>query len=113
VSQFIYCYVECQYGECRYAECCGAPKKAPLFGLNLAGKSLTKGQYYKAFYGRNLRIFVISYSVCPWQAFPALQLWPGAYPRVEHLKQSNLLQKLIDCGRKKFYNVGPKAEVFI
>ncbi len=27
--------------------------------------------YYKTFYGRNLRIFVISQSVCPWQAFPA------------------------------------------
>ncbi len=32
----------------------------------------TKGQCYKAFYGRNLQIFVISWSVCPWQAFPAL-----------------------------------------
>ncbi len=28
--------------------------------------------YYKTFYGRILRIFVISCSVCPWQAFPAL-----------------------------------------
>ncbi len=27
--------------------------------------------YYKTFYVRNLRIFVMSYSVCPWQAFPA------------------------------------------
>jgi hypothetical protein len=30
-----------------------------------------KGQSYKTFYGCNLRIFVISWSVCPWQAFPA------------------------------------------
>jgi hypothetical protein len=29
------------------------------------------GQRYKTFSGRNLRIFVISQSVCPWQAFPA------------------------------------------
>jgi len=29
------------------------------------------GQCYKTFYGRKLRIFVISQSVCPWQAFPA------------------------------------------
>ncbi len=29
------------------------------------------GLYYKTFYGRNLQIFVMSYSVCPWQAFPA------------------------------------------
>jgi len=31
----------------------------------------TWGLYYKTFYGRNLHIFVISQSVCPWQAFPA------------------------------------------
>ncbi len=29
------------------------------------------GRYYKTFYGRKLRIFVISQSVCPSQAFPA------------------------------------------
>ncbi len=29
------------------------------------------GLYYKTFYGINLQIFVISYSVCPRQAFPA------------------------------------------
>ncbi len=28
-------------------------------------------QCYNTFYGRNLRMLVISYSVCPWQAFPA------------------------------------------
>jgi hypothetical protein len=27
-----------------------------------------RGQSYKTFYDRNLRIFVISLSVCPWQA---------------------------------------------
>jgi hypothetical protein len=31
---------------------------------------MTKGLYYKTFYGRNLQIFVISSSVCPWQAYP-------------------------------------------
>ncbi len=31
----------------------------------------TWGQYYKSYNGRNLRIFVISQIVCPWQAFPA------------------------------------------
>ncbi len=30
-----------------------------------------RGLYYKTFFGRNLKIFTISYSVCPWQAFPA------------------------------------------
>jgi len=28
-------------------------------------------QSYKTFYGRNLRMFAIIQSVCPWQAFPA------------------------------------------
>ncbi len=28
------------------------------------------GQCYKAFYGRKLQIFVISLSVCSWQALP-------------------------------------------
>jgi hypothetical protein len=32
----------------------------------------TRAQCYKTFYVCNLRIFAISYSVCPWQAFPAL-----------------------------------------
>ncbi len=39
-------------------------------------KQLTDGlmawtQCYETFYGHNLRIFVISYNVCPWQAFLA------------------------------------------
>jgi hypothetical protein len=38
---------------------------------NLSFFSLNWGLYYKTFYGHNLQIFVISWSVCPWQAFPA------------------------------------------
>ncbi len=35
----------------------------------------SRGQCYKAFYGRKLRILVISSSVCPWQTFqPSLIL---------------------------------------
>jgi hypothetical protein len=30
----------------------------------------SRGQSYKTFYGRNLRILIISWSVCLWQAFP-------------------------------------------
>ncbi len=30
------------------------------------------GLYYKTYYRRNLQILVISHSVRPWQAFPAL-----------------------------------------
>jgi hypothetical protein len=49
----------------------------------------TGAQCFKTFYGRNLQMFIISWSVCPWQAVSAWQmLWvrPGAYPRVKHLK---------------------------
>jgi hypothetical protein len=35
-------------------------------------KNVTRAQCYKTFYVRALRIFVLSYSVCPWEAFPAL-----------------------------------------
>jgi hypothetical protein len=31
----------------------------------------TRGLYHKTYYGRNLQISVISWCVCPWQAFPA------------------------------------------
>ncbi len=29
------------------------------------------GQCYKTFYGRKLQLFIINWSICPWQAFPA------------------------------------------
>ncbi len=32
---------------------------------------LSRGQCYKTFYDRNLRLFVISWSICRWQTFPA------------------------------------------
>jgi len=31
----------------------------------------SRRQYYKTFYGRNLLMNVLGWSVCPWQAFPA------------------------------------------
>jgi hypothetical protein len=37
----------------------------------------TWGECYKTFYSRNLRIFVISQCVCPWQAFPVWSLVCG------------------------------------
>ncbi len=37
---------------------------------NLFNCTNTKGLYLKTFYSHNLRIYVISQSVCPWQAFP-------------------------------------------
>jgi hypothetical protein len=53
------------------------------FQASLLLSNKPRGMYYKTFYGRNLLIFVISKSVCPWWAFPA-------YLRVENLKGSIL-----------------------
>ncbi len=47
------------------------------------------GQCYKTFFVRDLRIFVISESVCPWQAFS-----------IQSNKHSSLLLKLVNCGQK-------------
>jgi hypothetical protein len=49
------------------------------------------GPYFKTFYGRNLRILVISYSVCPGKPFQlSLMFWLGTYHRVEHLEYASL-----------------------
>ncbi len=39
-----------------------------LVGLNLIND---QGQSYETFNVRNLQMFVLSWSVCPWQDFPA------------------------------------------
>ncbi len=38
---------------------------------------MTRAQFYKTFYGRNLQIFVIDYSVSPWQAFQTSLIFVG------------------------------------
>ncbi len=57
----------------------------------------TWAQCYKKLL-HNLRILIISQSVCPWQAFPAQSIVclarPGVYPIVEHLKGSSIGQVL-------------------
>ncbi len=93
------------------------------------------GQCYKTYYGRNLRMFVISQSVCLWQAFPVC-CNAGAYPIEEHFrcstlgqalglahkqqtrlekfardKHSSLLQKFVNYEQKKFYNIGPRSHL--
>ncbi len=40
------------------------------FMMQTLCKNLSRGLFYKTFYGRNLLIFVIRQSVCLWQAFP-------------------------------------------
>ncbi len=60
---------------------------------------LTPGaQCYKTFCGRNLRIFIISYGVCPRQASPAYSI-----------KRSSLVRKSVSHGQKKIYNIGPRV----
>jgi hypothetical protein len=74
--------------------------------------------YYKTFYGRNLRIFILSKSVFPGQPFqPSLMFAgkAGAYPSEAPLKlakdkHSILLRKSVNYGRKKFYSTGPRTE---
>jgi hypothetical protein len=63
--------------------------------------SKTRGQRYKTFYGRTLRIFVISYSVCPWQALTAYSN-----------KHYSLVRKFVNYECKKFYNIGPRPQTF-
>ncbi len=57
-------------------------------------------QCYKTFYGRNLRIFVISLSVSPLQAFPAYS----------H-KRSSLVRKLKNTDVKCFITLAPGPNV--
>ncbi len=45
---------------------------ASRFWSSVAGEFLTiRARFPKTFYFRNLRLFVMSKSVCPWQALPA------------------------------------------
>jgi hypothetical protein len=46
--------------------------KQNIFIKKQIGVINIRGLDYKTFYDPNLRIFVISWSVCPWQASPAL-----------------------------------------
>jgi hypothetical protein len=63
------------------------------------------GLYYKTYYGRNLWIFVISYSVCLWPGL-ARKYWTGL-ERLARDKHSSLLLKSVNYGRNKFYSTGP------
>ncbi len=42
-----------------------------LFAKFNSGSDQARSLYYKTFYGRNVRIYIISQRVCPWQVFPA------------------------------------------
>ncbi len=56
------------------------------------------------FLGRNLRISVISQSVCPWKAFLAQSLdWKKL------ARDSSLIWKSVNYVHKKFYDTGPQS----
>ncbi len=92
----------------------------------------TLAKCYKTFCVRNLRIFVVSQSICSWQSFPAQPnvcgLWvrPGACPisivpkswftwvgsglickHQTRLERILMLRKFVNYVGKKFYNIGP------
>jgi hypothetical protein len=46
----------------------------------------SRAQYYKKIYGRKSRLFIISQSVCPWQAFPAYSNFFQVRPEPTRLK---------------------------
>ncbi len=85
------------------------------------------GKCFKTLYCRKLSLFIKSYSVCPWQGFPAQSSLCGFIqePTLEwsirvgsgltrkhqtKLKRPNAIacyEKGVTCGRKMFYNIGP------
>jgi hypothetical protein len=46
-------------------------ERLPRFGFESCRNRKQRALNYKTLYGRNLQIFIISLSVCPWQAVPA------------------------------------------
>ncbi len=77
---------------------------------------------YKTFYGCRLRIFVISQSICPWQAFPAqFNVCGLSQPYLQTLDQARkvcqgqtlqLITKIRDLRpQKSFITLAPGADV--
>jgi len=70
--------ISCEFADTSKALSCydlnydrGGVAIAYMNGITTPEACQASGQCYKTFYVRNLRIFVISWSVCPWQGFPA------------------------------------------
>ncbi len=72
--------------------------------INYVGKNLYnfdgRGQCYKTFFGSNLQIFALSYSVCK-----------NRLEKLARDKRSSLLRILINYGGKKFYYLMAGANV--
>ncbi len=62
--------------------------------------TLASGANVIKLFVRNLRIFIISLSVSPCQAFPA-----------KSNKHSSLVWSSVNHGPKKFYNIGPWSPI--
>jgi hypothetical protein len=70
-------------------------KKTKIHAFKTKKAIPNRGQSYKTFYGRKLRLFVISWSVCPWQTFS-----------LRSIKHSSLVWKYVNHGQI-FYNICP------
>jgi hypothetical protein len=77
-----------------------AENSEPRLELETRFHNSTRCHSYKTFFVRNFRIFVISYSVCPLQAFPAYSN-----------KYSILVQKFVNYGQKSFITLAPGVGV--
>jgi hypothetical protein len=67
--------IQRHYAECRYAECHGlfiVMQSVMLLNIIMLNVVAPRAQCCKTLHVRNLRLFVISWSICPWQAFPTL-----------------------------------------
>jgi hypothetical protein len=53
------------------AKCSSLLQKGITYGCKKFYNMDTRGQCHKTTYGHKLRLFIISKSICPWQAFPA------------------------------------------
>jgi hypothetical protein len=64
-------------------------------------KNDTRGQCYETVYICNVQIFVLSWSVCPWQAFPS-----------QCNKHHILLPKLVNYGQIFFYKNDTRGQCY-
>ncbi len=84
-----------------------------------------RAQCYKSFFVCDLRIFLISQSVCPWQVFPAQSidcmeqmkdssLGQAPVLQTDQVKQAcqgqtlQLITNICKLRQKKFFNIGPR-----
>ncbi len=70
---------------------------------------LTRRQSYKTFYCRYLRIFVISQSVCPWQAFQAYLMFMGKERSLPQSRAPKMCFTHVGCGLTSNISLGWKG----